>query len=187
MADQPPRLSVFLACSLDGYIATREGTLDWLDAAVGPGEDYGYDAFIADIDALAMGRGTYDFIEHVEPLPFGERRLFVFTHRPIERADFTPISLTPEQAVAEWTAQGLRHVYVDGGVVISAFLKAGLIDDLTLTIVPLLLGDGLPLFHPGRPETRLTLEETKTFPSGVVWLRYRRASAAPAPALLPAG
>jgi dihydrofolate reductase len=175
MALPSPRLSVFLACSLDGYIATRGGSLDWLDASVGPGEDYGYEEHLADIDALAIGRGTYDFIEHVDPLPFGERALFVFTHRPLLRDGVTPLQLTPQRAVAAWTEQGLRHVYVDGGVVISAFLEAGLIDDLTLTIVPLLLGDGLPLFHPGRPEARLTLEESKTFPSGVVWLRYRRA------------
>ncbi len=175
MPPTPVRLSVFLACSLDGYIATRDNKLDWLDAAVGPGEDYGYEAFIADVDALAMGRGTYDFIEYVDPLPFGDRRLFVFTHRPLEREGVTAIQLSPHEAVAAWTEQGLRHVYVDGGVVISAFLRAGLIDDLTLTVVPLLLGDGQPLFHPGRPEARLTLEESRTFPSGVVWLRYARA------------
>ena len=170
-----PRLSVFLACSLDGYIASREGSLDWLDTAVGAGEDYGYEEHIAGIDAFAIGRGTYDFIEHVDPLPFGDRKLFVFTRRPLEREGVTPLQLTPGEAVAAWAEQGLRHVYVDGGVVISAFLEAGLIDDLTLTIVPLLLGDGLPLFHPGHTETRLVLEESRTFPSGVVWLRYRRA------------
>lgn len=175
MTPKPPRLSVFLACSLDGYIASREGSLDWLDAAVGPGEDYGYEQHLADIDALAIGRGTYDFIEHVDPLPFGERRLFVFTHRPLEREGITALSLSPKEAVAQWASEGIEHVYVDGGVVISAFLTAGLIDDLTLTIVPLLLGDGLPLFHPGRPQARLTLQESKTFPSGVVWLRYQRA------------
>jgi dihydrofolate reductase len=181
-----PRLSVFLACSLDGYIATTDDSLDWLDASVGPGEDYGYEEHIASIDALAMGRGTYDFIEAIDPLPFGDRKLFVFTHRAIGRSDFTPLQQTPQEAVAAWAEQGLRHVYVDGGVVISAFLEAGLIDDLTLTIVPLLLGDGRPLFHPGRPQTRLRLEESRTFPSGVVWLRYRRASGEPEPVLPPA-
>ena len=174
MAPTPPRLSVFLACSLDGYLATREGSLDWLDAAVGPGEDYGYEAFVADVDALAMGRGTYDFIEYVDPLPFGDRQLFVFTHRPLERAGITPLNLTPQEAVARWSAQGLQHIYVDGGVVISAFLEAGLIDDLRLTIVPLLLGDGIPLFHPGRPQAQLALTDSQTFASGTVVLTYRR-------------
>ena len=70
----------------------------------------------------------------------------------MEREGITALSLTPEEAVAQWASEGIEHVYVDGGVVISAFLAAGLIDDLTLTIVPLLLGDGLPLFHPGRPQ-----------------------------------
>ena len=76
------RLSVFIATSIDGYIATLDGSLDWLERAARPDEDYGFDEFLASVDALAMGRGTYDHIAHLDPLPFGERPVYVFTHRP---------------------------------------------------------------------------------------------------------
>ena len=76
-----PLISVYIAASLDGFIARPDGSLDWLHAAALPEEDYGYDAFVAGVDALAMGRGTYDHIAHLQPLPFGGKPLFVFTHR----------------------------------------------------------------------------------------------------------
>ncbi|MBK9737953.1 MAG: hypothetical protein IPO93_00190 [Actinobacteria bacterium] len=77
-----PRVSVFIASSLDGFIATRDGSLAWLEAAAKEDEDYGFDAFLSSVDALAMGRGTYDHIAHLDPLPFGDRPVYVFTHRP---------------------------------------------------------------------------------------------------------
>jgi dihydrofolate reductase len=170
-----PRLSVFIACSLDGYIATEDDSLDWLDRAAAPDEDYGYDEFIATVDALAMGRGTYDYICHVDPLPFGDRPVYVFTHRwPGQRAGVTFWDLEPHAAVAAWEAEGLTRVYVDGGSLISAFLAEGLIDDMTITIVPTLLGSGRRLFHPRRTGTDLTLTGVKHWPSGLVNLSYLR-------------
>ena len=170
-----PRLSVYIATSLDGYIAATDGSLDWLDAACSPDEDYGWEPFLAGVDALAMGRGTYDHIRHLDPLPFGERPVFVFTHRPpAQRAGVTFWSRTPQDAASAWAASGLRHVYVDGGRLISDFLAAGLIDDLTITTAPVLLGGGLPLFHaiPGPvPLARTSLE---SWPSGVTQARYER-------------
>jgi dihydrofolate reductase len=168
-----PRLSVYIATSLDGYIATVDGSLDWLDEASSADEDYGWHAFMADIDALAMGRGTYDFISYLDPLPFDGRPVFVFTHRPpTSRADATFWSRAPREAVDEWAAAGLQHVYVDGGRLISGFLAADLIDDLTITTVPVLLGDGLPLFHPVVGTRRLRRTGIETWPSGVVQVRY---------------
>ena len=170
-----PQLSVFLACSLDGYIAAPDGSLDWLDDAVGEGEDYGYDAFMATVDALAMGRGTYDHIAHIDPLPFGDRPLYVFTHRdPGPRDGVTFWARTPQEAVAQWSAEGHRRVYVDGGRLISAFLDAGLVDDLLVTLVPRLLGDGRPLFHPIGRGAPLRLTGVEQFPSGMVNLSYER-------------
>ena len=171
-----PQLSVFIACSLDGYIATPEGSLDWLTAAARPNEDYGYESFMEGIDALAMGRGTYDHIAAIDPLPFGDKPVFVFTHSPPPDRDGVMFwSRDPLEAAAEWSALGLRRVYVDGGFLISSFLREGLIHDLTITLVPLVLGDGQRLFHPGIGTTRLTLQETTAFPSGMVNLRYTRA------------
>jgi dihydrofolate reductase len=170
------RVSVFLAASLDGYIATADDDLSWLEAAARPDEDYGYDAFLATVDALAMGRGTYDHIADLDPLPFGNRPLYVFTHRPpAARPGVTFWELTPRDALRQWESAGLTRVYVDGGRLLSAFLDEGLVDDLQITAVPLLLGGGRPLFHPLSAPTQLVLEDVQAFPSGMVNLRYRRA------------
>ena len=166
---------MFVAATLDGYIADVGGSLDWLHAAAAEGEDFGYDDLMNTVDALAMGRGTYDYVEHLEPLPFGDRPVFVFTHRDADpREGVTFWAVTPEDAVREWTSRGLRRVYVDGGKLISSFLDAGLIDDLTVTVVPLLLGDGTPLFSPSPRVTPLELDSVSGYPSGMAQLRYRR-------------
>ena len=159
-----PRISVFIASSIDNSIATDDDRLDWLDAASSPTEDYGYDAFISTIDTMAFGRGTWEFIESVDPLPFGDRPIFVFTRRP-----------PTTEAVAEWERRGLEHVYLDGGQLISSFLAEGLVDDLLLTKIPILLGSGRPLFTRIARSTALTLDGVETFPSGIVNLRYSRA------------
>jgi dihydrofolate reductase len=170
------QLSVFIATSIDGYIATLDGSLEWLEQAARPDEDYGFDEFLASVDALAMGRGTYDHIAHLDPLPFGERPVYVFTHRPPPpRAHVHFVQLAPREALVQWTEQGLDRVYVDGGRVISAFLAEGLIDDLVLTTAPVLLGAGLPLFQPGGQPAGLLLEGVRTWPSGFVARTYRRA------------
>ena len=168
-------MSVFIASSLDGYIATRDGRLDWLEAAADGNEDYGYDSFLESVDALALGRGTYDHIAHLDPLPFGNRPVFVFTHRPPSaRTGVTFWRVSPRVAVDRWTVLGLRRVYVDGGRLISDFLAEGLIDDLVLTKVPILIGEGLPLFHPSPRRTDLGLVSVKSWPSGFVNLEYSR-------------
>lgn len=170
-----PRLSVFIASSLDNYIATTHGKLDWLMAAAAEGEDYGYDTFMQSVDALAMGRGTYDFIADADPLPFGGRPVFVFTHRPPpDRDGVTFWDVSPQRAFSRWSQQGIGRVYVDGGSLISRFLADGLIDDMTLTKVPLLLGSGRPLFHPISRQNAFRLVDVQSFPSGMVSLHYVR-------------
>jgi dihydrofolate reductase len=171
-----PRVSVYIAHSVDGYIADRDGSLDWLfTRAAIEGEDYGYDDLMASVDGLAMGRGAWDFIADEPSLPFGERKVYVFTHREAApRAGVQFWSRTPVEAVAEWRAAGLTRVYVDGGRLISDFLAAGLVDDLTLTVVPVLLGSGSRLFHEIPVLTSLALESSQAYSNGVVQLRYRR-------------
>ncbi len=171
-----PRISVYIAHSVDGYIADADGSLDWLFArAALEGEDYGHAEFMSSVDGLAMGRGTWDFIADEPSLPFEGRPVFVFTHRDARAREGVRFwSRTPAEAVGEWHAAGLVHVYLDGGRLISDFLAAGLVDDLTLTVVPVLLGSGSRLFHEVPVLTSLRLESSRSYPNGVVQQRYRR-------------
>jgi len=170
-----PRISVYVAHSVDGYIADAEGSLDWLFRLAGT-EDYGHAEFMAGIDGLAMGRGTWDFIAEEPDLPFEGRPVYVFTHRAAAPRDgVTFWARSPDEAVAGWQAAGLTHVYVDGGRLISDFLDAGYVDDLTLTVVPVLLGAGSRLFHEIPSLTALRLVSSTPYPNGIVMLRYARA------------
>ncbi len=169
------RLSVFIATSIDGFIATTDGRLDWLENAAAPDDDYGWETFLADIDALAMGRGTWDHIAHLDELPFGDRPVHVFTHRPLtSNHDVKVWSCSPQEALARWCQQGLRRVYVDGGRLISAFLAEGLIDDMTILTAPVVLGAGIPLFSGGTASSAFALEGVRTWPSGFVERCYVR-------------
>ena len=169
------RISVFIAQSLDGYIATDDDSLDWLTDAGAADEDYGFDAFLADVDLVAMGRSTYDAIVDVPELPYGARPVHVFTTRqPGKMEGFEFYARSAREAVDRWHEHGVQHVYVDGGTLISQFLEAGLVDHLTLTTVPLLLGSGKPLFHRIMSRTALELTGSRTYPSGMVQVRYER-------------
>ncbi|HSN06761.1 MAG TPA: dihydrofolate reductase family protein [Candidatus Angelobacter sp.] len=169
-----PRISVYIAHSVDGYIADADGSLDWLFVRAGD-EDYGYREFMADVDGLAMGRRTWDFIADEPDLPFEGRPAYVFTRREAQPHDgVTFWTRTADEALVEWEAAGLRHVYVDGGHLISQFLAAGLVDDLTLTVVPVLLGSGARLFREIPSVTPLRLVSSTPYPTGLVQLRYVR-------------
>lgn len=168
-------IAVFIATSLDGYIAAEDGSLDWLMAAGQSDEDYGFESFLETVDAVAMGRGTYDSIAHIEELPYGDRPLMVFTHRAgDDRPGVTFSSQTPDAAMTSWTSSGFGRVYIDGGVVISDFLAAGLVDEITITTVPTLLGRGIRLFNPIGTATNLTLRSVRSWPSGMVQSTYER-------------
>lgn len=165
-----PRCSVFIATSADGYIARPNGAIDWLDRVQGP--DYGYAAFFASVDTLVMGRATYDTMLGFGDWPYAGKRVIVLTHRPATpRRDEVFTSATPLELLAQ--LPDTRRIYVDGGAVIRQFLAANLIDDLTLSIVPTVLGDGLRLFAGGEGEHALALDSTQAWPTGLVQLRYR--------------
>lgn len=169
-------ISVYIATSLDGYIAAPDGSLGWLEQAAQGQGDYGYDDFLRSVDALAMGRGTYEHIAHLDPLPFGDRPVFVFTRRDLPpRTGVTFWSRTPIEALRDWADRGLGRVYVDGGQLISSFLAEGLVDDLTLTTAPVLLGEGLRLFHPVSVGAALRLDSVRHWPNGMVQAAYSRA------------
>ena len=169
------KLSVFIATSIDGFIATPDGRLDWLEDAAGTDDDYGWDAFLAEVDALAMGRGTWDHIAHLDELPFGDRPVYVFTHRPLATDhDVSTWSCSPHEALETWRQRGLERVYVDGGQLISAFVAEGLIDDMTILTAPVLLGSGIPLFSANTTASAFPLEGVGSWPSGFVERRYVR-------------
>lgn len=166
-----PQCSVYIATSLDGYIARPDGGLDWLSIVETPGEDYGYKAFFDTVDALVIGRKTYDTVLAFEKWPYEEKRCFVVTHNaPSPRHGETFHTGSLAALVDRLGAEGVRRVYVDGGVLIRNFFAEGLIDDVTVSIIPILLGAGLPLF--GGVQRRMTLVSCRSFPSGLVQLGY---------------
>lgn len=172
-----PRCSVFIAVSSDGFIAREDGALDWLDRVALDGEDYGYAAFFGSIDTLVVGRKTWEVVYGFDPYPWAGKRVVVMTRQPNEAKQGAKHDeqFTDDGAaavVARLAAAGARHIYVDGGAVIREFLAAGLIDDLTLSVVPVLLGKGIPLFG-GGVERALEHQSTQTWSSGLVQLRYR--------------
>jgi dihydrofolate reductase len=168
----PVRFAVFIAESLDGYIARPDGSLNWLEPF--EGEEHGYAAFFAGIDALVIGRGTYDTVLAFPEWPYGDKRVIVCTRRPASPSHGEEIwSGTPRALAERLDREGVGRVYLDGGALIRGFLTDGVpIDELTVNVIPVILGKGLPLFASGLPELPLRLIEAKTFPSGLVQVRY---------------
>lgn len=173
------RASVFIAASLDGFIARPDGGLDWLAPGPDgtPGEDHGYSAFIDTIDAILIGRNTFDIVLGFDTWPYGDKPVWVLTNRPLpdvlpEGANVRTIAGNAPGVVAAMEAAGVRHAYVDGGRVIQGFLVAGLIQGFVVNHIPVLLGAGIPLFGPLPGDVRLSHIATQTYPSGFVQSRY---------------
>jgi dihydrofolate reductase len=169
------RASVFIATSVDGFIARPNGDIDWLPP--GGGEDHGYTAFMATVDALVIGRNTFDTVLGFGSWPYGTKPVFVLTNRSYESppppgAVLELMSGSPPQVVSALASRGFRHVYVDGGITIQRFLEAGLIQQLTITRVPRLIGSGIPLFGALSHDVPLRHLATTHYPSGLVTSVY---------------
>lgn len=168
----PPRFSVFIATSLDGYIARTNGAIDWLAIVHPVDEAHGYQAFMASVDAVVLGRGTYNTVLGFDQWPYPGKRVVVMTHHPAAARQgeefFSGSALELAARLRE-----TQRVYVDGGKVVSQFLAAGLIDDVTISVIPIILGDGIRLFSGGEGEHRLELESHRSWPSGMVQMRFR--------------
>lgn len=164
---------VFIACSLDGFIAGPDGDLSWLPAPQA-GEDYGYGELIGRTSAILMGRGTYDVAAGFAAWPYAELPVFVASHRPLEPVAPTvrPVSGTPAELLAIAGEQTDGGIYLDGGNLIRSFLDDGLVDELTVTIVGVILGAGVPLFAGVTRPHRLELASSTEYPDGLVQLRY---------------
>ncbi len=143
---------VFIAVSLDGFIARQDGDIDWLMKQQTAGEDHGYDAFMASVDGLVMGRGSFEKVLSFNDWPY--HKPVVVLSRTLSDADIPGelrnkvrlSSLEPGELMRELGREGWQRAYVDGGKVIRSFLRVGLISDITLTHIPILIGEGLPLF-----------------------------------------
>jgi dihydrofolate reductase len=142
------KASVFIATSVDGFIARTNGDLDWLPA--GGGEEHGYDAFIASVDALVIGRKTFETVLTFGAGPSGGTPVYVLSTGahwpPLPSGLWWSGWQAPAEIVSQLTARGVRHAYVDGGITIQRFLQAGLIQRLTISGCAVLLGEGIPLF-----------------------------------------
>lgn len=174
------KCSVFIGTSLDGYIARKNGEIDFLSVgeSADSSEDYGYQAFFDTIDTMVMGRGTYEVVLGFDQWAYGDKKVVVLSSGnppiPSHLKDRVQImSGVPGEIVQRLADSGARHVYVDGGITIQRFLRAGLIDEMTITRLPVLIGEGIPLFGDLEADIRLEHLGTRTYQGGYVQSRYR--------------
>jgi dihydrofolate reductase len=166
------RGSVFVGVSLDGFIARSDGGLDWLMPEGVDVGDTGYDAFMASVDALVMGRGTYETVLGFGEWPYAGRRVLVLSTTLQTDDDRVEVHDSVASVVDALRAAGAERVYVDGGRTVQTFLRAGLIADLTLTWVPVLIGEGIPLFGPLDGDVHLNHRSTRVLGGGFVQSTY---------------
>jgi len=167
------KASVFVGASVDGFIARLDGALDFLPEAP---EDHGYDEFFASVDALVIGRHTFETVLGFGGWAYGTKPVYVLSTRPLppvpEGAVVTHMSGEPADIVKELEARGVEHAYIDGGITVQRFLQAGLIQRLVVTRVPVLIGTGIPLFGALPRDVVLKHVRTRDFPSGLVQSEY---------------
>ena len=172
------KASIYIATSVDGFIARPDGSLDWMPQFGASGEYYGYLSFMESIDALVMGRNTFEKI-----LSFGvnwpyTKPVVVLSSNPIDVPDelnkkVVPMGGSMPEVVQGLIQRGYEHVYVDGATTIQTFLNFGLVDQIIVTVIPVLIGTGIPLFGPIAEDIRLELVSNASWPSGLTQNTYR--------------
>ena len=171
-------VSVFVGTSVDGFIARANGDLDWLPA--GGGEPHGYDEFIASVDAIVIGRNTFETVLAFEAWPYADKRVVVLSSRTVDlsaaKGVVEQMGGPPAEIVSRLAASGAHHLYVDGGITVQRFLRAGLVQRLVITRVPVLIGEGIPLFGSLPGDVRLRHVATRHYPSGLVQSEYHVAT-----------
>ena len=179
-SDLGMKVSVYIATSLDGFIARSDGGLDWLDAAnaiVPDGEDLGFQAFIDSVDALIMGRKTFEQVLSFGAWPYGRTPVVVLSRNSLSFPPSLPDTVTHASGplpdlLKRLSDDGVEHVYVDGGTTIQGFLSEGLVDEITVTVIPVVLGGGIPLFGSLEHDINLTHLRTTAFDFGFVQTTY---------------
>jgi dihydrofolate reductase len=168
-------VSVFVGASVDGFIARTNGDLDFLPE--GGGEPHGYSEFIASVDAIVIGRNTFEKVLTFDGWPYGQKRVVVLSSRSVNLSAIDGVveqmAGAPADIVSRLAASGAQHLYVDGGITIQRFLAAGLVQRLIVTRVPVLIGDGIPLFGALPHDVRLRHVMTRHYPSGLVQSEYQ--------------
>jgi dihydrofolate reductase len=176
-----PELIYYVATSVDGYIATPDGGVEWLNDFGAGGEDYGFREFYASVDAAWQGRFTYQKCLEFGEWPYAGKQSLVFTHAPLisERRDVRFTAETPADEMRRATREGKHRLWlVGGGGLATACREAGLISEYILSVIPVVLGAGIPLFARGGGFDRLDLYDSRNWPDGVVQMRYRPLSSA---------
>ena len=167
--------SVFIGASVDGFIARKNDELDFLPE--GGGEPHGYTEFIASVDAIVIGRKTFEKVLSFGSWPYGKKRVVVLSSRQIDLSVVRggvveQMAGAPAEIVSQLAARGLHNLYIDGGITIQQFLRAGMIQRLIITRVPVLIGEGVPLFGALPRDIRLRHVATRSYPSGLVQSEY---------------
>ena len=168
------KISVFIGISVDGFMARANGGLDFLPEDPEP---HGFDEFFANIDTLVIGRKTFETVLAFPDWPYGDKRVVVLSSgrldlSAVKNGKVEQMSGAPEEIVARLAASGAQHLYIDGGITIQRFLRAGLIQRLIITRVPVLIGEGIPLFGSLPYDVRLQHVATRHYPSGLVQSEY---------------
>ena len=168
------KASVFVGASLDGFIARPDGAFDFLSVA--EGEPHGFEEFMATVDAIVMGRNTYEVVVPFPEWPYGDKPVFVLSTRPLAAtpagAVVERLEAAPAEVVSRLEQRGFGHLYVDGGLTVQSFLRAGLITNVTITRVPVLIGAGIPLFGALDADVVLTHVATRQLAGGAVQSEY---------------
>ncbi len=174
-----PKTTVFIATSLDGFIAREDGGIDWLNEVPDtPGEDYGYAVVMGTVDAMVLGRKTYEFARSLPVWPYGKTPVIVLSSKRVDipkqlARTVSSMGGKPDVIVNALAQRELYHLYVDGGVTIQRFINAGAIKRLIITRIPVLIGTGIPLFGKlDRGDVRLKHVTTRTYPNGLVQSEY---------------
>jgi len=178
------KASVYIATTLDGFIARENGGLDWLPGSDGnmpveaENEDYGFNSFLQSIDVLVMGRNTYEFAVNQGAWPYENKQVIVLSSTLRRLADGVPNTVelrseSPNVLYENLMKAGARHLYVDGGKTIQGFLSYDLIDEIIITRIPVMIGVGIPLFGPLKKDKKLKHVETKAYKNGFVQSKYR--------------
>ena len=174
------RCSAFIATSLDGFICRPDGSIDWLDRAnivISPGEDCGYQTFMQSIDAIVLGRHTFEQVLSFDAWPYAQVPVYVLSRTLGALPAATPPSVrlcagSPQEIAALAHANGHRRLYVDGGETIRNFIAAKLLAEITITVIPILLGSGRPLFGATEGDIDLQHRSTTAYPFGFVQSTY---------------
>ena len=172
------KTTVFIATSLDGFIARRDGSIDWLVKFENTEVNLAYTEFMGKIDAVVIGRGTFETVLAFPSWPY-ERKVFVLSttihHAPGNLRDKVAIvAMKPRELLAFLAGEGYSNPYIDGGRVIQSFLREDLVDEMTVTVAPVIIGSGIPLFNNLDAELQFNHMETRVYPNGLVRSRYER-------------